>query len=273
MLQRELISRVYKRCHEDPHLRAAMMYGSFAKGGGDAFSDIEFVLFFADETFNTIKPALWLSQVSSLELCYLNRYGIYNVIFSNMVRGEFHFKPLSQVTEVAKWGETDWFPSLESTLVVDKDGELTPYLQQLVGDRRETHHMQELLNACCNWLLFGVNVWQRGEYARALDLLWWVQRHLLQMVRVLEGQTENWPTPSKSLEEEISAEAYKRYSQCTCGLNPEALLKAYHHCWEWLVTMLPELKRQHDAKVTLTLQQGLDDIFATIKGQSLFSRN
>jgi predicted nucleotidyltransferase len=45
MLQQEaMIERTRRICREDERLAAAMMYGSFAQGEGDGFSDIEFIL-------------------------------------------------------------------------------------------------------------------------------------------------------------------------------------------------------------------------------------
>ncbi|HYN89578.1 MAG TPA: lincosamide nucleotidyltransferase Lnu(B), partial [Ardenticatenaceae bacterium] len=44
-LQEEMIARVRQLCHADERVVAALMYGSFTKGEGDGFSDIEFYLF------------------------------------------------------------------------------------------------------------------------------------------------------------------------------------------------------------------------------------
>ncbi|HET9927337.1 MAG TPA: hypothetical protein VFQ09_00910 [Rubrobacter sp.] len=50
MLQQEaMIERTRSVCRQDARLAAAMMYGSFAQGEGDGYSDIEFILFFKDE--------------------------------------------------------------------------------------------------------------------------------------------------------------------------------------------------------------------------------
>jgi lincosamide nucleotidyltransferase B/F len=42
-IQESMIELVRTRCRADHDLVAALMYGSFALGAGDAFSDIEFV--------------------------------------------------------------------------------------------------------------------------------------------------------------------------------------------------------------------------------------
>ena len=56
MLQQEaMIERVRELCHQDERLVSALMYGSFAIGEGDRFSDIEFYLFFAEEAYEDLQ--------------------------------------------------------------------------------------------------------------------------------------------------------------------------------------------------------------------------
>lgn len=45
MLQQKMIERFKEACHEDARIIAALMFGSFAIGEGDEFSDIEFAVF------------------------------------------------------------------------------------------------------------------------------------------------------------------------------------------------------------------------------------
>lgn len=55
MLQQEaMIERTRRVCREDERLVAAMMYGSFAQGERDEFSDIEFILFFEGTRFGML---------------------------------------------------------------------------------------------------------------------------------------------------------------------------------------------------------------------------
>ena len=46
MLQEKMIERVRELCVQDARIEGAFMFGSFATGEGDRFSDIEFILFF-----------------------------------------------------------------------------------------------------------------------------------------------------------------------------------------------------------------------------------
>jgi len=61
MIQVTLIERMRKLCMEDIRVTAAMMYGSFARGEGDRFSDVEFILFFADERLPQLDKRAWVA--------------------------------------------------------------------------------------------------------------------------------------------------------------------------------------------------------------------
>ena len=76
---------------------AALMYGSFALGQRDSFSDIEFYVFFDDEAFEALEEEAWVRRIAPLELYYINEFGNGNAIFENLVRGEFHFEHYSNV--------------------------------------------------------------------------------------------------------------------------------------------------------------------------------
>lgn len=46
--QKELIANVKNLTESDERITACMMYGSFTKGEGDQYSDIEFYIFLKD---------------------------------------------------------------------------------------------------------------------------------------------------------------------------------------------------------------------------------
>src|SRR6056297_2097098 len=64
MLEQEvMISKVRNICKKDKHLINAMMYGSFAKGGGDTYSDIEFAFFFEEKYLERLDKRKWLKNI------------------------------------------------------------------------------------------------------------------------------------------------------------------------------------------------------------------
>ena len=270
MLKQEaMIERVRRVCREDGRLAAVMMYGSFAQGEGDEFSDIEFVLFFNDEDLGSVDQEEWVSRISPVELYFVNEYGNGTAIFENLVRGEFHFDGASEIEEIVgeAMRDADWLPSLEETLVLDRTGGLTPRLRTIVGPPPERDAPEQVRFVCdcfVNWFLCGANLFARGELARALDLLGMARYRLLQMVRVLEGATLRWHNASKALEREISETSYARYAACTARLDADELRQAYLSAWEWGRELMASLADRHAAAPSEALLRRLDGRFAEV---------
>ena len=109
--QKAMIEKVRGICGRDERVAAALMYGSFALGQGDRFSDIELHLFFRDEALESIDEVRWVAQIAPVELYYVNEFGNGTAIFGNLIGGEFQFERASNVGLVEEW-QTAWFPSL-----------------------------------------------------------------------------------------------------------------------------------------------------------------
>ena len=142
------------------------MYGSFAKGEGDAYSDIEFYLFFADEVFQTIQIDAWVAQVSPVALLLTNEFGTSVAIFENGVRGEFHFEPASRMAQIRDWPAVPNVSSPHATLVLNRTGELAGHLaywHDKPFKGLEPDSLQTVYDRLLNWLLLGLNVLERGR--------------------------------------------------------------------------------------------------------------
>jgi lincosamide nucleotidyltransferase len=259
--QEAMIERVREICERDESLMAAMMYGSFALLQGDRFSDIEFYFFFRDERLDEIDEEEWVRQSAPVELYYANEFGNGTAIFDNLIRGEFHFEKAANVGLVDEW-QVSWFPSLGSVVLVDRDGELSRHVSRLVRqppDLDAPERARFLCNSLINWTLMGSNLLKRGEYARALTFLTLIHNHLLQAVRLVEGNTANWLSPSRRLEEDITAVSYARFKACTTVLDADGLVRAYRSAWEWSQELLEELATRHEFSFSITLLAKLDE--------------
>lgn len=249
LAQDELIAQLAQLCRQDNRLLAAMHYGSYTRGEADQYSDLDVMLYFADQALTKIDQRAWLNQIASVELFYVNEFGNSVAIFDNLVRGEFHFDPVSKMVDLAQYRDRVRFPALETTLIVDKNGRLAEILAPLIGpplSHEAAIEAQYLGNSFLNWFLFGFNVLSRGEYARALEILNLVHDNLLRMARIEEGQTERWISPTKALEQDISPDAYRRFQACTAALDQAALRNAYRACWTWGTEMMERLGRRYE---------------------------
>jgi lincosamide nucleotidyltransferase len=264
--QQKMIERVRQLCREDRRLVAALMYGSFTRGEGDAYSDIEFALFFRDEAHEEVDPREWVSRIAPVEMYFVNEFGNGTAIFSNLVRGEFHFDNASDMRLVEGWKDTAWFPSLESAILVDRTGELTRLLQPFTRPPQydTPEKVQTLCERFINWVLFGTNVLARGEHARALEILGTLHRHLLWFARLAEGTIQHWPTPSKSLEQDISPGTYARLKTCTASLDRHELWPAYRNAWGWGKELMSEQAKKHGITLSANVISAMDARIASM---------
>ena len=266
-----MIERLREICRQDERLTAAMLYGSFTRKEADEFSDIDTVLFFADERLPEIDQPAWVSQIAPVELYYHNEFGNEVAIFNNLVRAEFHFDRASDMHKLENWQGNAWFPALADVVLVDKTGQLARHLQTLMGPPTTHNTAQDIQFLCdsfLNWCLFGANVLARGELARALEILNVIHDTLLRMARLAEGTTERWISPTKALEQEISSTTYRRYQACTASLERKALWRAYLSAWQWGNELITILAKRHSVALPTVL---MDKLSHRIQQQALLT--
>ena len=206
MIQHELIARVREMCRADQDIRAALMYGSFAAGEGDAHSDVEFWLFLDAAARAALDPAAWCARVAPVNLVLRNEFGTHVALFPGPVRGEFHFATVRDIDSVAQWPARG--AAVDAMVVVDRDGTLTPVLESLPERPALPAGPEEIADLCgrfANWLVLALHVAARGERLRAQDALGHAARHLLWMARLADGSTAHYLTPSRAAEAELPA--------------------------------------------------------------------
>ena len=93
--QEQMIESVRRLCREDGAIVAAAMYGSFTRGEGDEFSDIEFHLFVDDSSYGGFDLEAWIRRIAPVDVCLVNEFGTTVALFSSLIRGEFHASPAS----------------------------------------------------------------------------------------------------------------------------------------------------------------------------------
>lgn len=246
LLQEKLIKVIKEKCENQPSILACMMYGSFTKGEGDQYSDVEFYIFLKNDELQQFKSADWIRDIEPYDLLFFNDYGTEVVVFSTLIRGEFHFLPESEIEVIKTFKDTGVFPDTKSMFIYDETGKLKDCLDYLKGEgpeRMTEDNVNSSFNNFVNAWLMGVNVLKRGELARSLECLSHVQQYVLRLIRVREKTVERWLNATKNLESDLSAKGYSEYASITSRLDLEKLYSAYSnalHVVEDLVHVLAD---------------------------------
>lgn len=228
LVQQSMIEKVRSLGQADDNISAILMYGSFIKGEGDRYSDIEFYLFHGRD----FDHRDWVGRIRPVRIFFTNEFGTEAAIFDNLVRGEFHFAPLEEIEIIKSWAGLTSFEYAEKMNLLDKTGRLTAILSDL--DRSRPNHNQAdqidwLAKSLLNNLLMVGNVLARGEWAHAQQGFQYIQKYLLWLIRLSEGADNHWENPTKALEREISPSAYQAYAACAPPLDPGSQKKALAH--------------------------------------------
>lgn len=229
MLQLQMIERVKQVSLENPAISAVLMYGSFIKGEGDQYSDIEFYIFHTGDYMP--EKMEFINNISPVSLFFVNEFGTEVAVFTNMIRGEFHFHPVTGIEIIKTWQGGTSFEYRDKMNLVDKDGRLSDVLASINEPLRPVYDTQEnkefLALNLINNLLFEQNLLLRKEYAHAHQLFWFIQRYLLWMIRLHVGMDDHWESPTKKLEKELPEEWYQKYRQCVPELEEVSLRKSF----------------------------------------------
>lgn len=231
MEQLKLIDKVKSQAYSDDNISAVLMYGSFTKGEGDQYSDVEFYVFIKDmDIFNSRE---WVSNIRPIELFFTNEYGTEVAVFDNLIRGEFHFHSVSEIDVVKSWEGFMSFENADKMNLVDKDGLLSEALSSIEiisPDRNNPEDIQWIAESLINLLIMTGNLIKRKEIAHAQQSFFFIQRNIILLMRIENNSTKHWENPTKKLEEEIPHTWYEKFSRTIPVLNIESLQSSFAAC-------------------------------------------
>ncbi len=240
-VQLEMIEKVKSLAGQDPKVAAVLMYGSFVKGEGDRYSDIEFYLFHSRE----IDHRQWVENIRPTRLFFTNEFGTEVAIFDNLIRGEFHFAPAEEVEVVKSWVGLTSLEYAGNMILVDKEGRLTD-IMAAIDQRRPRHDNQNqvdwLAESLLNNFLMTKNLLGRGEWAHAHQAFQFLQKYLIWLVRLAAGADHHWENPTKMLEREIDPAWYEAYAACVPTLKPASLAAGLEASFELAEKLFGELR-------------------------------
>ena len=81
-----MIETVRALCEADEAIVAAAIYGSFTRGEGGEFSDIEFYLFVDDSACDSFDLPAWIESIAPVDECFQNEFGTTVALFANLIR-------------------------------------------------------------------------------------------------------------------------------------------------------------------------------------------
>lgn len=262
LIQEKMIDRVRQLCHQDERISVALMYGSFSRGEGDEYSDIEFYLFIRDSNYDAFDAGDWIQRISPVGIHFVNQMATAVVIFENLIRGEFSFHKLSQLPMIRAFKQVASFKDIDSLVVLDRDGHLREHLDFLASPdpvRSSRENVIWMYNNFLNSMLLGVNVLARGERARALDTLEFVQKFLLWLVRIHEDKLLSAETRAyKNLEKDMPGPIYAHYIKCTGSLHGNSLERAYRESWLWGKELISVLAGRFEIDIPYSLIESMD---------------
>ena len=228
MRQLQIIEKVVQSAERDANVSAVLMYGSFIRGEGDEHSDVEFYVFLNDKT--DFDSRRWVNRIEKTSLFFTNEFGTEVAVFGNMIRGEFHFMPVTEIGIVKTWEGLTSFEFIDKMKLVDKDGRLTEILNAIEiarPNRNTPENIRWLAESLFNSLLWTKNLIRRGEQAHAAYAFGFVQKYFLWLVRIAENSTDHWESPTKGLENDISSDWYGKYQCIVPTVDNDILAEAF----------------------------------------------
>ena len=225
IVQIEMIEKVKALAFNDQKVSVLLMYGSFIKNEGDQYSDIEFYLFYRHD----FDHRAWVGQIRPLKFYFTNEFGTEVALFDNLIRGEFHFSPVEEITVVKSWEGLTSFEYADRMSLVDKDGCLKEVLTGISQDRPRHDYRDQiewLAQSFLNNIILTRNVLRRGDLAHAQQCFQFVQKYLMWLIRLADAADKHWENPSKNFQAEVTAEHYAAYAACVPDVRPESLDRA-----------------------------------------------
>ena len=228
MRQLTRIDQVKEVASSDPNIRAAFMYGSFIKGEGDKFSDIEFYLFLEDN--KSFDESSWIKKLGNPLVYFQNEFGTKVAVYDDLIRAEFHFLNIDEIEVIKSWEGLVSFENRDKMIHVDKDGRLKQVLDSievLSPVRNSEESVTWLAQSLINSLIHTFSLVNRREWAHAHMSFAFIQKYIVWLLRIDENSFKHWEGPTKSLEKELTSKAYEKYEKVCPALGEGEIVDSF----------------------------------------------
>ncbi len=163
----------------------------------------------------------------------MNEFGTHVAIFKSLIRGEFHFLPVSQIEIIKSWSGLISFEYYEQMSLVDKDGKLVAVLNTITKVRPSRNTPESIVwiaNSLINGLLFTRNLLLRKEIAHAHQSFFYLHKYILWLIRISVDSTAHWESPTKKTEQDFPLIWYGKYMACVPALDEADLAISFQAC-------------------------------------------
>lgn len=232
--QRMLLDQIVRHAEASAEVLGLLLFGSFACGTEDVYSDLDIGLYVDEAAFDTFDLRRWLEPVADVAAIYTDP-NCSTVIFTNLTRAEVHLGTPAAAEAWPPLAGVIAYPNLARMVLLDRTGQFAAAVAPLIGrlPRRGVADGEQAFLGLANGLLVADACYRRGDFARALAHLSAAQSHLLRLARLAEDALEEWVAPERWLGRDLSPANYARYAQMTASLDAAAIRRAIDWSWRW----------------------------------------
>ena len=198
--QRMLLDQIVRQAERSPEVLGLLLFGSFACGTEDVYSDLDIGLYVDEAAFATFDLRRWLKPVADVAAIYTDPY-CSMVIFADLTRAEVHLGTPAAAEAWPPLAGVIAYPNLERMVLLDRTGQFAAAVAPFIGPlpRRGVVDGEQAFLGLANGLLVADGCHRRGDAARALAHLSAAQSHLLRLARLAEGALDEWVALERGL--------------------------------------------------------------------------
>ncbi len=252
--------KILATAHSDPQIVGCLDYGSTSENRGDAWSDLDCVLFIRDAALPAFEEnwKAWAAQFAPLLLAYISGVGHPWVIYDASpmpLRVDFVFYPASTLDRILQWPSSP--SSVASMVLYDAtDGQITAYVEQIVQQSLAPEDLASAFEQACGdfWYYLirtQVKLLRDEHWAARHDFNFIIVGNLLALLRIECGAVNHWRGASAAtkIEAVLTEDRLEQLNQCIPGSSMAELQRtllqaavlgrtvceqiAHKHTWNW----------------------------------------
>lgn len=254
----QLLQCILAHCRRDARVRAVPDYGSTSEGRGDPWSDIDLALAIRPDAWDDFRTnwVTWLGECRPVLLGFISFTGQpWAVVATEAapVRVDPHlYEPHADLrSAVAAWPNAPM--SVEDMLLFDRDTELRPAVEQLVGRSLAPDDVASTFESvAANFWYYVHRTWSKMQRGVGWDTRWSISTtltgNLCALLRLESGAVDRWSASdaASGVEHVVSPHRREQLDRCIPGQDPASQLSAFREIVELGVDVCEVLATRHE---------------------------